>query len=91
APLWSAAQACANRSPQAVRRAINASDEVADHQLGDLLFDTIVAARQGTAVTRHDYDDVWSFISHADRKVRLVVPQMLEWLARLDPKTALAP
>ena len=58
APLWSAALACAKRSPQAVRRAIGASDEVADRQLGDLLFDTIVATRQGTAVTRHDYDDV---------------------------------
>ena len=31
APLWSAALACAKRSPQAVRRAIGASDEVADH------------------------------------------------------------
>ena len=91
APLWSAALACAKRSPQAVRRAIGASDEVADHQLGDLLFDTIVATRQGTAVTRHDYDEVWSLISHSDRKVRLVVPQMLEWLARLDPQAAGAP
>jgi anaerobic selenocysteine-containing dehydrogenase len=91
APLWSGALACAKRSPQAVRRAISASDEVADHQLGDLLFDTIVASRQGTAVTRHDYDEVWSLISHSDRKVRLAVPQMLEWLARLDPQAAGAP
>jgi anaerobic selenocysteine-containing dehydrogenase len=91
APLWSAALACAKRSPQAVRRAIGASDDVADHQLGDLLFDTIVATRQGTAVTRHDYDEVWSLISHSDRMVRLVVPQMLEWLARLDPHAAGAP
>ena len=91
APLWSAALACAKRSPQAVRRAIGASDEVADRQLGDLLFDAIVTARQGTAVTRHDYDEVWSLISHSDRKVRLVVPQMLEWLARLDPQEAGAP
>ena len=30
-------------------------------------------------------------ISHSDRKVRLVVPQMLEWLARLDPQAAGAP
>src|SRR3954469_8064923 len=91
APLWSAALACAKRSPQAVRRAIGASDEVADHQLGDLLFDSIVAARQGAAVIRHDYDEVWTLISHSDRKVRLVVPQMLEWLARLDPQATGAP
>lgn len=91
APMWSAALACAKRSPQAVRRAIGASDDVADHQLGDLLFDTIVAARQGTAITEHDYDEVWSLISHSDRGVRLVVPQMFEWLARLDPRAAGAP
>jgi anaerobic selenocysteine-containing dehydrogenase len=89
--MWSAAQACAKRSPQAVWRAIGASEQVADHQLGDLLFDTIVASRQGTAVTRHEYDEVWSLIGHSDRKVRLIVPQMLEWLARLDPQAASAP
>ena len=46
---------------------------------------------QGTAITHHDYDEVWSLISHPDRKVRLAVPGMLEWLARLDPETAGAP
>lgn len=91
APLWAAALACAKRSPQAVRRAIGATENVADHELGDLLFDTIVGARQGTAITQHDYDDVWSLIGHSDRKVRLVVPQMLDWLAGLHPKTAGAP
>src|SRR5207253_9155141 len=78
APMWSAALACAKRSPQAVRRAIGASNDVADHQLGDLLFDTIVATRQGTSITRQDYDEVWSLLSPSDRKVRLVVPQMLD-------------
>jgi anaerobic selenocysteine-containing dehydrogenase len=91
APLWNAALACAKRSPQAVRRAINASNEVSDGQLGDLVFDAIVAARQGTAVTQHEYDEVWSLIGYSDRKVRLVVPQLLEWLARLDPRTAGTP
>jgi hypothetical protein len=88
APLWNAALLCARRSPQAVRRAIGAADDIPDHALGDALFDAIVSARQGTAFTRHDYDEVWSLIGHPDRKVRLVVPGMLEWLARLDPETA---
>jgi anaerobic selenocysteine-containing dehydrogenase len=91
APLWPAALFCAKRSPLAVRRAIGASSEVADDKLGDLLFDAVVAARQGTAVTQHEYDEVWSLIGYSDRKVRLVVPGMLEWLARLDPRTAGAP
>ncbi|MGB8400284.1 molybdopterin-dependent oxidoreductase [Bradyrhizobium sp.] len=91
APLWNAALLCARRSPLAVRRAIGASDDVPDAELGDLLFDRIVAARQGAAITRHEYDEVWSLIGHPDRKIRLAVPGMLEWLARLDPKTAGAP
>ena len=91
APLWNAALLCARRSPQAVRRAIGAPDDVPDTQLGDLLFDAIVSARQGTAVTHHAYDEVWSLIGHPDRKIRLAVPGMLEWLAQLDPGTAGAP
>ena len=91
APLWNAALACAKRSPQAVRRAIGAADEVPEDQLGDALFDAIVAARSGTAVTQHDYDEVWSLISHPDRKIRLAIAPMLEWLARLDPASAGAP
>ena len=82
APMWNAALLCARRSPQAVRRAIGASDDIPDQALGDALFDAIVAARQGTAITHHDYSEVWSLISHPDRKVRLAVPGMLEWLAQ---------
>ena len=91
APLWSAALACAKRAPQAVRRAIGAMDDISDAQLGDALFDAIVAARQGTAVTHHEYHEVWSLVGHPDRKVRLAIPSLLEWLARLDPLTAGAP
>jgi anaerobic selenocysteine-containing dehydrogenase len=91
APLWSAALACARRSPQAVRQAIGALGDIADAQLGDALFDAIVAARQGTAITHHGYDEIWSLVAHPDRKIRLVVPGMLEWLARLDPASAGAP
>jgi len=91
APLWGAAQACAKRSPQAVRRAIGAADDIPDGRLGDALFDAIVGAREGMAFTRHDYDDVWSLIDHPDRKVRLVVPGLLDWLARLDPATVSPP
>jgi anaerobic selenocysteine-containing dehydrogenase len=91
AALWNAALACAKRSPQAVRRAIGVPADIPDQALGDMLFDAIVAARQGVAVTHHEYDEVWSLIAHPDRKIRLAVPGMLEWLARLDPATAGAP
>jgi anaerobic selenocysteine-containing dehydrogenase len=74
-----------------VRQAIGALGDIADAQLGDALFDAIVAARQGTAITHHGYDEIWSLVAHPDRKIRLVVPGMLEWLARLDPASAGAP
>jgi anaerobic selenocysteine-containing dehydrogenase len=88
APLWGAALACAKRAPDAVRRALGADSEVPDRELGDALFDAIVAARSGTAITSHAYDDVWSLISHPDRKVHLAIPAMLDWLGKLDPATA---
>jgi anaerobic selenocysteine-containing dehydrogenase len=89
APLWAAAQTCARRAPAAVRRAIAAPPEVPDRQLGDALFDAVVGARQGTAFTAHSYDEVWSLVQHADRKVRLAIPALLDWLGGLDPSQAL--
>jgi anaerobic selenocysteine-containing dehydrogenase len=91
APLWGAALACAKRAPDAVRRAIGAGADVPDDRLGDALFDAVVGARQGTAITQHDYDEVWSLVAHPDRKIRLAIPALLEWLGGLDPTTALPP
>jgi anaerobic selenocysteine-containing dehydrogenase len=88
APLWQAAHLCAKRSPHAVRRALNAGRDVPDEILGEALFDTIVGSRNGAAFTEHDYDEVWSLISHPDRKVHLAIAPMLEWLGRLDPADA---
>jgi anaerobic selenocysteine-containing dehydrogenase len=88
APLWGAALACAKRAPDAVRRALGAGGEVSDKELGDALFDAIVAARSGTAITAHTYDEVWSLISHPDRRVHLAITAMLDWLGKLDPATS---
>jgi anaerobic selenocysteine-containing dehydrogenase len=88
APLWQAAHLCAKRSPQAVRRALDAGHDVPEEMLGEALFDAIIKSRNGAAFTEHDYDDVWSLISHPDRKVRLAIAPMLEWLGKLDPAAA---
>lgn len=88
APLWAAALACAKRAPEAVRRALALGDDVPDALLGDALFDAIVNARSGTAITTHTYEEVWSLISHPDRKVHLAIAPLLEWLDRLDPADA---
>ena len=89
APLWQAAHLCAKRSPQAVRRALDAGRDVPDEMLGEVLFDTIVGSRNGAAFTEHDYDEVWSLVSHPDRKVHLAIEPMLEWLGKLDPANAI--
>ena len=91
APLWHAALACAKRAPEAVRRALGANEEVPEDQLGDALFDAIVAGRSGAVITEHSYDEVWSLISHPDKKIRLAIVPMLEWLGKLDPATASVP
>jgi anaerobic selenocysteine-containing dehydrogenase len=91
APLWQAAQACAKRAPEAVRRALGPNGQVADAELGDALFDAVVGTRSGVAITEHAYDEVWSLISHPDRKVHLAIAPLLEWLDKLDPRLAEAP
>jgi anaerobic selenocysteine-containing dehydrogenase len=91
ATLWPAAQACAKRSPQAVRRALRLNGELPDEALGDALFDAIVCSRSGAAITEHTYDDVWSLVSHGDRKIHLAIAPLLEWLGRLEPKLASPP
>ncbi|HUN52375.1 MAG TPA: molybdopterin-dependent oxidoreductase [Candidatus Sulfotelmatobacter sp.] len=91
APLWFAAQAAAKRMPEAVRRAIDAPADLPPPALAERLFDAVVGRRQGTAFTRHAYDEVWSLVEHADRRIRLAIPSLLQWLARLDPAVASAP
>ena len=91
APLWPAAQAVARRSPEAVRRALGERGKVADDQLGEALFDAVVGTRSGVAITEHTYAEVWSLVSHPDRKVRLAITPLLDWLGRLDPELAEAP
>lgn len=71
-----------------MRRALAPGDEIPDARLGDALFDAIVNARSGTAITTHAYEEAWSLVNHPDRKVHLAIPALLEWLGRLDPAVA---
>lgn len=95
APLWQACHRLARLRPQAVREALLAgAGSVASDALpkdgpalGERLFRTVVGARSGAAFSVHTSS--WDFIEHADRKVHLAVPQMLDWLCALDPQSAL--
>ncbi|PRC42509.1 molybdopterin oxidoreductase, partial [Mycobacterium sp. ITM-2017-0098] len=69
AALWGLAQKAAMTYPDAVRRA--------GHEDGNALFDAILEGRSGVTFTVHDYEDDFSLISHADRRIALEMPEML--------------
>lgn len=80
APLWFSAQQCALRHGPAVRAA---GIDGADDELGDALFDALIADRDGVVFTKHEYEDSWSMLGTPDHKIQLELPEMLADLAGL--------
>ncbi|BBX10768.1 molybdopterin-dependent oxidoreductase [Mycolicibacterium aichiense] len=81
AALWGLAQKAAVTYPDAVRRA--------GHADGNALFDAILESKSGVTFSVHEYADDWSLISHPDRKIALVIPEMLNdirALAKVRPE-----
>ena len=70
AALWGLAQKAAMTYPDAVRRAGYAD--------GNALFDAILASPSGITFTVHEYDDDFALITHADHKIALEMPEMLD-------------
>ncbi|MCV7355025.1 molybdopterin-dependent oxidoreductase [Mycolicibacterium fluoranthenivorans] len=75
AALWGLAQKAALTYPEAVRRA--------GHADGNALFTAILASPSGLTFTKHQYADDWDLISHADRRIALTIPELLEDLRAL--------
>jgi anaerobic selenocysteine-containing dehydrogenase len=75
AALWGLAQRCAMTYPDAVQRA--------GHADGDALFDAILAGESGITFTLDDYEDAWSYVSHADKRFALEIPELLDELRSL--------
>lgn len=75
AAAWGLAQKTAMAYPEAVRRA--------GHADGNALFDAILASPSGVTFTRHEYEDDFALITHADRKIALKIPEMLDDLRAL--------
>lgn len=75
AALWGLAQKAALTYPEAVRRA--------GHADGNALFTAILASPSGLTFTEHEYADDWDLISHADRRIALTIPELLEDLRAL--------
>ena len=75
AALWGLAQKAAMTYPDAVRRA--------GHADGNALFDAILAGRSGVTFTAHEYVDDFALITHADNKIALHMPEMVDEIRAL--------
>jgi anaerobic selenocysteine-containing dehydrogenase len=81
--LWLAAHRFAADQPEAVR-ATGLMEEGA--ALGEALFEKVRTSPSGMAFSTHSYEQVWSLVKHKDRKIRLAIPRLLDWLKSLDPQ-----
>jgi anaerobic selenocysteine-containing dehydrogenase len=75
AALFGLAQKTALTYPDAVRRA--------GHADGNALFDAILNSPSGVTFTVHNYEDDFALIGHADHKIALEIPEMLDDLRDL--------
>jgi formate dehydrogenase len=75
AALWGLAQTVTLAYPDAVRRA--------GHRDGNALFDAILQNPSGVTFTVHEYEDDFQLIRHADHKIHLDMPELLEEIRRL--------
>lgn len=90
APLWIYCHEVAKKRRAAVARALGVDPAAQPAAiLGERLFRTVVASRSSAMFSLSD--ETWSLVEHADRKVRLAVPRMLEWMRNLDPASAVPP
>ncbi len=81
APLWFACHRAAGAMEAAVQRAL--STDAFGFALGEALFERALASPSGFAFSAHEHDDVWQLMK-GDR-VQLAVPELLDWIGRLDP------
>jgi anaerobic selenocysteine-containing dehydrogenase len=72
AALWGLAHRCAMTYPDAVRRA--------GHADGEALFEAILHGRSGITFTLDDYEDAWSYVAHADHRIALELPELIDEL-----------
>ena len=81
--LWYGAHTYAKKYPAEVARTGLSGKGYA---LGEALFNKILNSPSGTDISIHRFEDHWSLIRYSDRKVRLAIPEMLDWLDQLPEK-----
>lgn len=80
AVLWMAAHMYAKKHSKAVQR-IGLS--ATGYQLGEQLFNRIINSPSGTLLSVHNHDEHWKLMRHKDKKVHLVIEEMLTQLDQL--------
>jgi anaerobic selenocysteine-containing dehydrogenase len=88
AVLWGLAQIAAQRSPDSIRRA---GFEGAAGELGDALFDGILAGESGVVFSIDDWEESWKRVERADRRIQLSLPELEEELSGLATEEAPGP
>ncbi len=81
AVIWGLAQTCAQSYPDAVRRAGIAGDDPL--ALGNALFQAVMNAPSGLVFTVDEPDATWQRVETPDRRIRLVVPELVDELRSL--------
>jgi anaerobic selenocysteine-containing dehydrogenase len=51
--------------------------------LGNALFNAILGNKSGVIVSKHEFEDIWSFLKTPDKKIHLEIPEMLTELRQL--------
>jgi anaerobic selenocysteine-containing dehydrogenase len=82
APLYAACHRTAMEYTRAVQRALATTAE--PPMLGEELFEKMLASRSGFVFTAHEYEEISELVKHVDGKIHLAVPEMLDWIRRLD-------
>lgn len=82
AGLWNAAHRCAMKYPDSVRAAGIQGDGL---ELGEALFDAVLASPHGLTFSVDEWETVWSRVGTDDGRIHMAVPQMLEAFAGLEP------
>ncbi|MCW4355732.1 molybdopterin-dependent oxidoreductase [Hoyosella sp. YIM 151337] len=79
--IWALAHVCVIGNPDAVARAGFTERGFAQ---GEQLFEAIVARREGVTFAEDRYEDAWGYIQHADGKIHMAIPELIEELALID-------
>ncbi len=78
---WPAAHHAARVNRDAVIGAGFAGEGAA---LGEALFEAMITQRSGVIFTDEKHEDLWRLVKTGDGKVHLAIPEMFDWMARLN-------